>query len=426
MIIHVVKRGDTPYSLSKQYGVPVQKILDDNAIVNPQALVIGQALVIVTDNIRYSVQSGDSLYAISRRFGVPVPRILEANPQISDPSKISVGQEIVIPLANEITRAIDVNGYAYPNINRNTLNSSLPHLTFISIFAYMVNPDGSLSEVPDTSIIQTARQVRVAPLMVVTNIIEGEGFDSDLAHLILTNEQVQNNLIENIIATLEGKNYHGLDIDFEYIYPYDRGSYNQFLRRIVDTLRPLGYTVSTALAPKISANQPGLLYEAHDYPVHGRLADRIILMTYEWGYTYGPPMAVSPIDQVERVLQYAVTVIPSRKILMGIPNYGYDWTLPFVRGSAARSLSNTAAVNLAAQVGAEIKFDTKSQAPFFNYYDSNGRQHVVWFEDARSIEAKLKLVTKYNLGGISVWTLTSFFPQMWWVLNSMFYVNKVL
>lgn len=111
---------------------------------------------------------------------------------------------------------------------------------------------------------------------------------------------------------------------------------------------------------------------------------------------------------------------------MGIPNYGYDWTLPFVRGSAAQSLSNTAIVNLAARVGAEIHYDPQAQSPFFNYYNGDGRRHEVWFEDARSIEAKLKLVDQYNLAGVSYWTINSFFPQNWLVLESMYDVRKVL
>ena len=124
--------------------------------------------------------------------------------------------------------------------------------------------------------------------MVVTNIEEGSGFNSDIAHEVLTQEDPQTNLINNIVRILDEKNYFGINIDFEYIYPYDRQSYNFFLQRLTDTLEPLGYLTSTSIAPKISATQPGLLYEAHDYPVHGREVNRVILMTYEWGYTYGP------------------------------------------------------------------------------------------------------------------------------------------
>ena len=147
---------------------------------------------------------------------------------------------------------------------------------------------------------------------------------------------------------------------------------------------------------------------------------------HEWGYLYGPALAVSPINEVRKVLNYAITAIPSEKILMGMPNYGYDWTLPFIRGSAARTLTNTAAVLQAKRVGARIMFDTKSQTPYYNYYDTTKKRHEVWFDDARSMQEKLKLVDIYNLGGVSYWTINSFFPQNWLVLSSMYDVKKLL
>ncbi|MDD2568782.1 MAG: glycosyl hydrolase family 18 protein, partial [Clostridia bacterium] len=99
---------------------------------------------------------------------------------------------------------------------------------------------------------------------------------------------------------------------------------------------------------------------------------------------------------------------------------------PFVKGSAARPISNTGAVQLAERVGAQIQFDEQAQSPFFYYYDSSGKEHVVWFEDARSVEAKLLLVDEYNLGGVSYWNANNYFPQNWLVLNAMYDVEKVL
>jgi spore germination protein len=149
-------------------------------------------------------------------------------------------------------------------------------------------------------------------------------------------------------------------------------------------------------------------------------------MTYDWGFAFGPPMAVAPINEVRKVLQYAVTAIPRRKILMGIPNYGYDWTLPYVEGTAAKVVTNTGAVDLAFSVGANIQFDQTSMAPFFNYYDSSGNKHVVWFEDARSILAKLTLANEFNLGGVSYWNIDRYFPQNWLIVGSVYQINKVL
>jgi len=424
LIIHTVSRGDTVYKIAQRYDVSVQEITEANQLSNPSRITIGQALIIPVDYIRHTVSPGESLYLLARRYGTTVSQILSANPEITNPARIYAGQIIIIPMSSGALRKIDVNGYAFPSISNESLNNTLEYLTFLSIFSYQVRENGLLVPIQDDRLINIAKNQNVLPFMVITNIGESGGFSSELVSTILNDEAIQETLIGSIIYIMDANGYLGIDVDFEYVYPSDRENYNNFLRKLVDRLRPLGYQITSALAPKISGNQQGLLYEAHDYEVHGELMDHVILMTYEWGYTYGPPQAVAPINQVERVLRYATTVIPSRKILMGMPNYGYDWTLPYVQGSAARSLSNLAAVNLAINVGAEIKFDVRAQAPYFNYYDNNGRQHVVWFDDARSMEARLRLIDKYNLGGVSYWTINSFFRNNFIVLTSLYGINK--
>jgi spore germination protein len=424
--IHVVKSGESVYSIAQKYRVPEQKIISDNELVRPDQLVVGQTLVIIEGNRSHRVRPGESLYSIAMDYEVSVSALIAANPQISNPSVLSAGQVIVIPARTINFGSIEVNGYAFPNINKNTLDAALPSLTYLSIFSYQVRPDGSLNPIPDTPLIQAARPENVAPFMVITNIKEGASFDSNLAHTILTDTQVQNKLITNIIQTLKQKNYNGLDVDFEYLFAYDRENYNNFLRKLAAVLKPLGYTLTTAVAPKTSAGQPGLLYQGHDYAAHGAIVDHVIIMTYEWGYTYGPPMAVAPINEVRKVINYAVTAIPREKIFMGIPNYGYDWTLPYKPGTSAKAVSNPGAVELARRVGAAIQYDPVAQSPFFKYYDASGRQHVVWFEDARSILAKLSLANEYKLGGVSYWTIGRPFPQNWLVLNSVYKVKKVI
>ena len=425
LIIHVVKAGDSLYSISRRYGVPVSKIASDNEIDTSQALVIGQTIVVMVGTRQHTVKAGESLFSIARQYGTTAASIQSAN-QIVDPSRIRPGMVLTIPSGAGKLGTIEVNGYTFPNINMDVLRKTLPYLTYLSIFSYEVKADGSIGTINDEPLISAARAARVAPLMVITNLQPGGGFDSDLARTILTNEQVQDTLISNVINNMRTKNYSGLDVDFEYIYPENREDYNNFLRKLRVQLEPLGYSLTTAVAPKTAADQKGLLYEAHDYPVHGALTNHVILMTYEWGYTFGPPMAVAPINEVRKVLNYAVTAIPRQKIFMGVANYGYNWTLPYVQGSRATTVTNTGAVDLARTEGARIQYDEKSQAPFFNYYDAEGKEHVVWFDDARSIEAKMRLLNQYNLGGASYWTIGRYFPQNWLVLSSLYDVRKVI
>ena len=148
-------------------------------------------------------------------------------------------------------------------------------------------------------------------------------------------------------------------------------------------------------------------------------------MTYEWGYTYGPPMAVAPINKVRQVLDYAVMEIEPIKINMGIPNYGYDWPLPFVRGTTkAKTIGNIEAVRIAIENNATIEFDETAKSPYF-FYEKDGISHEVWFEDPRSIKEKLELIYEYNLRGASYWQIMQLFRSNWLLVDYNFNVEKI-
>ncbi len=424
MIIYTVKNGDTLYNIAREFGVTVAELERFNGLPDENLLTVGQDVLIPVSGSIHRVTNGESLYSIASQYGIPLDSIINANPDIRPPYTIYPGQIIKIP-EPETKRTISVNGYAYPSINRNVLQQTLPYLTFLSIFSHRVTMDGNLDNLNDSELIKIAKTARVAPVMVITNTEQGGGFSSEVAHAVLETTETRENLINNVVSTATRKGYLGVDVDFEYIYPGDRELYNSFLSELKAELQPRGLTLSTAIAPKISATQAGTLYEAHDYAFHGSIVDYLIIMTYEWGYLYGPPMAVAPYNEVKKVLSYAVTEIPSRKILMGMPNYAYDWTLPFEQGRPAEILSINEAVLRADNLGAEIQFNENSQAPFYEYFQ-NGANHIVWFENARSTAARLQLVNDFNLGGLSYWTVNQFYAQNWRVVDNMFNIRKVL
>lgn len=131
-------------------------------------------------------------------------------------------------------------------------------------------------------------------------------------------------------------------------------------------------------------------------------------------------MAVAPIHLVRRVVDYAVSEIDPEKIILGIPNYAYDWPLPFERGvTKAQTIGNLEAVQIAVDHGVEIQFDETSQTPYFRYWKDE-TQHEVWFEDVRSLQAKFNLIKEYGLTGAGYWQLMRFFRANWLLLNSMF------
>ena len=372
----------------------------------------------------YTVKPGDTLFDIAQKNGVTISALVAAN-QLSDPYKLPVGLALVIPGQSIRERSIVVNGYAFPGISDIALLGALQYLTYLSVFSAKTRIDGTITELNDTALIRKCYVNGVAPVLTLTNQRESGGFSGDIAHAVIADEEVKTKLIQNVMEYLDRRNYFGLNIDFEYVREEDRTLYTQFLLDFAAALRRVGYSLSVALAPKISQEQSGLLYTAHDYGAVGSIADKVIIMTYEWGYTYGEPMAVAPIDKVRQVLDYAVMEMPPEKILMGMANYGYSWTLPYKKGTAARPLSLSEIPQTAYSQYADIRFDDTAQSPFFRYYDSAGTEHIAWFEDPRSIEAKLKLVSEYGLGGVSCWNINTLYRPNWAVLSGMYGIEKV-
>jgi spore germination protein len=372
------------------------------------------------------VKAGDTLYALARRYATTVEALAFDN-QIADPARLTPGQSLVIPGGREgVRRCAEVNAYAYPNIASEVLQEALPYLTALCPFSWRYSAQGTLIPLADDRLVEAAYAADTAPMLTLTNIGENGGFSTELGHVLLTDGTVQDAVLEGVVERIRERDYYGLNLNFEYLQPFDRDAYSAFVKRSAERLHPLGCPVSTAIAPKESDDQPGFLYAAHDYAQHGKAADRVILMTYEWGYTFGAPQAVSPVNRIRRVLDYAVTVIPRGKLLMGFSNYAYDWTLPWKQGAAARLLTNSAAQELAVSRGAEIRYDPAAAAPWFNYRDAEGRDHVVWYEDVRSALARLKLVEEYRLAGVSVWTAEALWRPALAALESLFDVEKLI
>ena len=375
----------------------------------------------------YVVRPGDTVDSIAESYGIPVSSVIYNN-QLVYPYPLAVGQALLLS-SGETSAPTDpawVNGYAYPFIQQNVLDETLPYLSSLSGFSYGFTEDGDLvMPTPDDSfMINAALRTGVRPVLTLTPLGPDGNFNNFLITSVVNNEAAKENLLSNLLATVQEKDFQGVDIDFEYIRPEDRLPFADFVADVRNLLSPYGYHVSVALAPKTSDTQAGLLYEGKDYRLLGEAADSVLLMTYEWGYTYGPPMAVAPVNKVRQVVEYAVTRIDPSKIDLGIPNYGYDWTLPFVQGSSrATTVSNQEAVRIAIEADVPIQFDEVAMSPFFQY-EKDGQMHEVWFEDVRSYREKFSLLPAYGLRGMGYWQIMRFFRPNWLLLNDTFQIQK--
>lgn len=424
MQIHVVKSGETLSKIAQAYGVSALEIVDANQVPDPNRLVIGQTLVIPILGQYHWVQPGESLWKISQRYGVSDQEIIRMN-KIPNPNNVPAGLRLYLPPKPKLT--VDTNAYIDPRMTRarsaQDVDKVGEHLTTLAIFTYAVNRDGSLTPVDDQPSLNAAFNHRILPLLVLTNLLGGQ-FSTEVATTFFTNEVLQDRVLDQALQIMEAKGYKGLDFDFEYLGAENRERYVRFLQKAAQRMKARGYYISVALAPKVGAAQRGILYEGHDYPAIGRIVDFIFFMTYEWGWSGGRPMAVSPINEMRRVMEYAVSAVPREKIMMGMPLYGYDWTLPYVPGRWARAVSPQRALQLAIRYGVNIRYDQISQAPWFRYTDEQGKEHEVWFEDSRSVQAKFDLVKELRIRGFYYWVLGYDFPQNWLLLEDNFEVRK--
>lgn len=427
MQIHVVQRGQTLYGIAQAYGITYQDIASANEIPDPSRIVVGQALVIPITGSYHWVQPGQSLYLIAGLYGMTVNELATIN-RIPVSRPLQVGQRLYIPPRPK--RPAESLLYVEPRtpVAQSMIDEvrrRVNDLTYLAMFSYEVQRDGTLKEPSIANIPEIAQSAGVANALVVSNL-ENFAFSADLAHAIFTDEAVQDRLFDNLIRIANEVGYKDIHFDFELLFPEDRELYNNFLRRARDRFHPVGLTLSTALAPKASDIRTGI-YGAHDYQAHGEIVDFVSLMTYEWGYTYSEPQAVSPIGPVRAVVQYAVSQIPKEKIFLGQNLYGYDWSSPFPPqgGAPARALSPQQALAIAVNEEVDIEYDYVAQAPHFNYTDANGVPHEVWFEDARSIQAKFDLIKEFELRGIMYWKLGLAFPQNWLLLTDNFTIRKI-
>lgn len=372
----------------------------------------------------YVVRPGDTVDTIAASRNISPQSIIYDN-QLVYPYPLAIGQALLLPDVSNISESpypAYAGGYAYPFISPWVLEQTLPYLSDLFIFSYGFTPEGKLIPplLDDSFMISMAKNHNVAPILTLTPFGPDGQFSNYLISQVVNNETAKQNLISELATQIQERGFEGVDIDFEYILAEDKIPFVNFVRDVRTSVNDLGYLVSVALAPKTSDTQTGLLYEGKDYGLLGEAADYVLLMTYEWGYAYGPPMAVAPLNKVRQVVEYALTRIPAEKINLGIPNYGYDWTLPFVSGiSKATTIGNVEAVQIAIANGAAIQFDETAQSPYFTYI-SEGLTHEVWFEDVRSLSGKFGLVKEYQLRGMSYWHIMQLFRANWLLLADTF------
>ncbi len=419
MQIYIVKSGDSLYSIAKMFKISLHILMEINGLEKPNDLVVGQAILILEPEIIHTIQPNETLEYISQKYNTSINKLYRNNPSLSARPFLIPGDDLIISYTNNPTSSILVNGFVYPNISRELLTTTLPYLTYISPFTYSFSAYGDLKPLRDDFILRRSMEYNVLPLMTLSPIDDDGKFVSELTEKLLNNNNAQEKLISQILTTIQNKKYSGIILNFEQIPIQSRNLYISLIQNMQKLLNENGYTLYIALDPNnmVDANQY--------YTALGEFSNGIIIMTYGIEITQTSSITISSIQKIEDIIKYITSLIPANKVILGIPNHGYGWRTMQNNNNMPqpRIIGNQEAIQIAISQNAAIMFDEKSQYPYFYYYINNQRFEV-WFQDARSAIAKFNLIKKYNLAGISYWTLMKKSHQTWQALNATFEIKQ--
>ncbi|WP_255298574.1 glycosyl hydrolase family 18 protein [Brevibacillus dissolubilis] len=292
--------------------------------------------------------------------------------------------------------------YTGDKTSYNSLYNYNSYLNEVSTMTFDVTTTGAIAGTVPADGVSLANSKGVKAYAAVSNHGAGGAFDKDLARKVITDPVVRQTTINNILNLVKNNNYRGVNIDFEDMYASDRPSYTQFISELATTMRANGFSTIVSVMAKTSDSPTSAWVGTFDYAALGQAADKIQVMTYDENGPWGAPGPVASKPWVEKVIQYTVSQIPSTKVLIGLPAYGYDWNTTAGTGKAVTWKSMP---NLISSTGATPQWDATAQSPYFTYKATDGTSHTVWYENSESIKVKTKLVNQYNLGGVSVWRM---------------------
>jgi len=256
--------------------------------------------------------------------------------------------------------------------------------------------------------VERIHAVHARAWLTVVNDLVGSGppvqKDADVVHRMIGEAGARSTHAAEIVALAKSLKVDGVDIDYENLPSSERDAMTAFARELRDATRAAGLALSMTVQPKrgeSSSRGPG----ASDWRQLCRIADRMQVMLYnEHNAQTGPGPVASPA-WVEEVAQYALSVCPADKIVPVLKVSGMDW------GPAKADWRSFGEVEaLREKVGPKIKRERGSKAPWFAYKTPEGR-HVVYFEDAASLEAKAKMLKKLGLDDVVLWSLGSEDPD---------------
>ncbi|MFC0214626.1 glycosyl hydrolase family 18 protein [Paenibacillus chartarius] len=297
----------------------------------------------------------------------------------------------------ELTKQ-SVMGFYVNSSSSTSLQTFGTYLKDMGVITYQIEIDGSITGGTPAADVNTAKSKNINTYAVIQN-----HFEPDLTRKVLSDSALRQKAINNILTLTQNNGYRGVNLDFENMYAADRQLFNSFVKELTQVAKTKSLEVIVSVTAKTNECTTCSWSGAFDFYTLGQTADKIQLMSYDQNGSWGPPGPVAGYPWFEKAIQYAVSQIPSRKVLLGLPAYGYDWNVTTNTGHKAVMWKSIP--GLLSTYHAQPVWNETEKSPTLTYTDALGSKHVVWYEDDKSIELKTELANKYSLGGISVWRM---------------------
>lgn len=368
MHIHTVKAGDTIFKIARRYSASPMKIIENNGLLNPDRLAVGEKLLILNPTRTYTVRGGDTLMRIADRFSVSEDDIYTKNPYLFGTDKLYPGQLLAIKYDTPAYGMAAANGYYSKGTGNERLSMLLPYLSYLTV--PLGKWDGKSIEIllDDRYVLEKAKEKGVIPLMRVYDATDGEKLNSVMA--------------DNILLLLKTRGYGGAVIASPGGIKKNKNETTEFLRE----LKKLLSENDLYLFSEIDGNSPtddlGELLNASD----GNF------VMYEKSHLTDIP---SFKEGEERLMRELAENAEGRKLYIEIPTSASVNDEITGKGEAE---------SLARGMGREILHDGEKLISYFdvNKYKGGKKETVpVRYESLENVKAKLGLVGELGFMGIT-------------------------
>jgi spore germination protein len=345
----------------------------------------------------------------------------------SQTPSIDTTPNLPLPLEAAIMKNIRLGYYTNDQTSWEALQAYAEYINIVSLDIYSVNPDGSISGSDDFGAASFAQSKGMLTYACVNNWNSDPAvneFDPDLARVAILTQREKT--IAALIRLAQDGGYDGINIDLESLAYTDdikavRSTFSSFIHELATQLHNNGFKLIISVPGQTESNPDNTWSYPFDMSVLGQDADYLQLMTYDQHGPWNEPGAVAGWDWVEDCLVYSTSVVDPAKLLIGLPAYGYDWDITSTKTNpdqpATTSFYWKSSEMLLSKTNAQVNWDDTVKSPYITYQE-DGHEHVAWYENEKSIQAKTDLLIKYHLAGFSMWSIGQEDEQFWQAATS--------